>query len=150
VVALRMIDMLDAQVRELERGLRTIARHQAGCQALMTQFGVGELIALVTLTELGDVRRLSSSRKAVRFASDRHRRAAAQTKPARPRSNPWPNTRPVPSSSIAPLSRCRTLAASSRSFPGPHHPVATLTKTERLQSPRGTTDQPSRRGHPSR
>jgi transposase len=75
VVALRMIDMLDAQVRELERGLRTIARHQAGCQALMTQFGVGELIALVTLTELGDVRRLSSSRKAVRFASDRHRRA---------------------------------------------------------------------------
>jgi len=34
----------------------------------MTQFGVGELIALVTLTELGDVRRMSSSRKAVRFA----------------------------------------------------------------------------------
>ncbi len=34
----------------------------------MTQYGVGELIALVTLTELGDVRRMSSSRKTVRFA----------------------------------------------------------------------------------
>ena len=63
-----MIDMLDTQIHELERELRKIARHQAGCQALMTQFGVGELIALVALTELGDVTRLSSSRKAVRFA----------------------------------------------------------------------------------
>ncbi len=52
VIALRMIDMLDAQIHELERGLRKIARHQAGCQALMTQFGVGELIALVTLTSI--------------------------------------------------------------------------------------------------
>jgi transposase len=39
-------------------------------QALMTQFGVGELIALTMLTELGDVTRMSSSRKAVRFARD--------------------------------------------------------------------------------
>jgi transposase len=67
-IALGMVDTLDQQVRALERGLRKIARHQAGCQALMTQYGVGELIALVTLTELGDVRRMSSSRKAVRFA----------------------------------------------------------------------------------
>ena len=34
----------------------------------MTQFGVGELIALTLVTELGDVTRMSSSRKAVRFA----------------------------------------------------------------------------------
>jgi len=34
----------------------------------MTQFGVRELIALVCLTELGDVTRMSSSHKAVRFA----------------------------------------------------------------------------------
>ena len=34
----------------------------------MTQFGVGELIALTLVTELGDVTRLCSSRKAVRFA----------------------------------------------------------------------------------
>jgi len=40
-IALRMIDMLDAQVRELERELRKIARHQAGCQALMTSSASG-------------------------------------------------------------------------------------------------------------
>jgi hypothetical protein len=34
----------------------------------MTQFGVGELIALTLLTELGDVTRMSSSRKTVRVA----------------------------------------------------------------------------------
>ena len=67
-VALFMVDTLGARIHELELGLRRIARHQAGCQALMTQYGVGELIALVTLTELGDVTRMSSSRKAVRFA----------------------------------------------------------------------------------
>jgi transposase len=27
------------QIHETERGLRRLARHQAGCQALMTQFG---------------------------------------------------------------------------------------------------------------
>ena len=63
-----MIDTLERQVSEIERSLRQIARHQAGCQALMTQFGVGELIALTLVTELGDVTRMSNSRKAVRFA----------------------------------------------------------------------------------
>ena len=181
VIALRMIDMLDTQIHELERELRKIARHQAGCQALMTQFGVGELIALVTLTELGDVTRLSSSRKAVRFAgidigvhrSDQTSRVGKLTRqgsptlrwalyeaaqsatrlqspdysdyhalkarglthtrasltiarkitqlPPSPRTGPggdrtrWPNTRSL----TAPIYRCRQLAASSRSFPGP-------------------------------
>jgi hypothetical protein len=63
-----MVDTLDRQTHQIERGLRKIARHQIGCQALMTQFGVGELIALTFLSELGDASRLSSSRKAVRFA----------------------------------------------------------------------------------
>ena len=67
-VALFMVDTLERQIHEIERALRRLARHQAGCQALMTQFGVGELIALTVLTELGDVTRMSSSRKAVRFA----------------------------------------------------------------------------------
>jgi hypothetical protein len=39
-VALFMVDTLDRQIYEIERGLRRVARHQAGCQALMTQFGV--------------------------------------------------------------------------------------------------------------
>jgi transposase len=91
-VALFMVDTLDARIHELELGLRRIARHQAGCQALMTQYGVGELIALVTLTELGDVTRMSSSRKAVRFAgidigvhrSDRSARVGKLTRQGSP------------------------------------------------------------------
>jgi transposase len=67
-IALGMVDTLEHQIRDIERSLRKIARRQPGCQALMTQFGVGELIALTMLTELGDVTRMSSSRKAVRFA----------------------------------------------------------------------------------
>jgi transposase len=67
-VALSMVDALERQLHQIERALRRVARHQPGCQALMTQFGVGELIALTVLSELGDVTRLSSSRKAVRFA----------------------------------------------------------------------------------
>ena len=67
-VALGMIDTLEREIAEIERSLRRVARRQTGCQALMTQFGVGELIALTLLTELGDVTRMSSSRKAVRFA----------------------------------------------------------------------------------
>jgi transposase len=67
-VALSMVDTLERQIAEIERRLRRLARRQAGCQELTTQFGVGELIALTVLTELGDVTRMSSSRKAVRFA----------------------------------------------------------------------------------
>jgi len=78
--ALEIIDLLDAQLAELERDLRALARHQAGCQALMAQYGMGEISSLVTLCELGDVTRLHASRQAVRLAgidigvhrSDRH------------------------------------------------------------------------------
>ncbi|MBV8711166.1 MAG: IS110 family transposase, partial [Solirubrobacterales bacterium] len=66
--ALEIIDLLDAQLAELERDLRALARRQAGCQALMAQYGMGEISALVTLCELGDVRRLHASRQAVRMA----------------------------------------------------------------------------------
>ncbi len=67
-IALAIVDSLDGQLRPLEAELRTLARRQTGCRALMAQFGMGELTSLVTLTELGDVQRLSASRKAVRMA----------------------------------------------------------------------------------
>jgi transposase len=67
-VALFMISTLEAQIHQIERELRKLARRQTGCQALMGQFGVGELIALTFLAELGDATRMSSSRKAIRFA----------------------------------------------------------------------------------
>ena len=80
ITALEIIDLLDAQLAELERDLRALARHQTGCQALIAQYGMGELSALVTLCELGDVTRLHASRQAVRMGgidigvhrSDRH------------------------------------------------------------------------------
>jgi transposase len=67
-VALAMVDAIDAQLAPLERDLRQLARRQSGCKALMGLYGMGELTSLVTLCELGDVGRLSASRKAVRMA----------------------------------------------------------------------------------
>jgi transposase len=65
-VALAMADAIDAQLVPLERKLRLLARRQRGCRALMRHFGIGELLAPAILVELGDVSRLSASRKAVR------------------------------------------------------------------------------------
>ena len=87
-----MIDALDAPDRPLEAELRKLARRQTGCRALMGQFGMGELTSLVTLCELGDVQRLSASRKAVRMAgidigvhrSDRRSRVGKLTRQGSP------------------------------------------------------------------
>jgi transposase len=67
-IALAMIEAIEAQIAPLERELRQLARRQTGCRALMGLYGMGELTSLVTLCELGDVQRLSASRKAVRMA----------------------------------------------------------------------------------
>jgi transposase len=80
-VALAMIDALDAQEAPITAELGRYARRQPGCKALMGLYGVGELTAVAILAELGDPRRFSSSRQAVRYAglditvhqSDRHR-----------------------------------------------------------------------------
>ena len=91
-VALEMIAAIDRQLAPIERQLRRAARRQAGCRALMAHYGVGELTAPVILSELGDVARLSSSRKAVRSAgldvgvhrSDRRSRTGKLTKQGSP------------------------------------------------------------------
>jgi transposase len=67
-VALAVIDALDRQLAPIDKQLRAYARRQAGCRALMGQFGVGELTAVTILAELGDARRFSSLREAVRYA----------------------------------------------------------------------------------
>jgi transposase len=72
-VALELIDILEIQINQIERDLRQLARHQTGCRALMTQYGMGELSALVTLCELGDVSRMHASRQAVRMDIGVHR-----------------------------------------------------------------------------
>jgi transposase len=91
-VALAMIDAIDKQLAPIERRLRRLARRQPGCRALMREPGIGELIAATLLCELGDVTRLSSSRKAVRAAgldigvyrSDRRSRVGKLTKQGSP------------------------------------------------------------------
>jgi transposase len=67
-VALQMIDALDAQLAPLDHELRNYARRQAGCRALRRHYGIGPLTAVTILAELGDTRRFSSSREAVRYA----------------------------------------------------------------------------------
>jgi transposase len=67
-VALAVIGALDGQLGPLDKELRAYARRQPGCRALMGQFGIGEVTAVTILAELGDARRFSSSRAAVRYA----------------------------------------------------------------------------------
>lgn len=66
--ALSMIDHINAELAPIEEELKTYARRQAGCRALMEHYGIGELTSVAILSELGDTRRFSSSRKAVRYA----------------------------------------------------------------------------------
>ena len=91
-VALALVDALDRQLAPIEAELRQLARRQPGCRALIAHYGVGELTAPVILSELGDVTRLSASRKAVRCAgldvgvhhSDRRSRVGKVTKQGSP------------------------------------------------------------------
>jgi transposase len=93
-IALAIIDEIDRQLVPLERELARLARRQAGCQALMRQYGVGPVTAGTVLCELGDVSRLSASRKAVRcsgldigvYRSDRRSRTGRITRQGSPAS----------------------------------------------------------------
>ncbi len=59
-VAIAMSEALDSQIAPLDRQLRTYARRQAGCRALMGHYGSGELTSVAILAELGDCRRFCS------------------------------------------------------------------------------------------
>ncbi len=67
-VALALCDSLEAQIAPIDRQLGSFARRQAGCRALMGHYGIGTLTSVTILAELGDTRRFSSSREAVRYA----------------------------------------------------------------------------------
>jgi transposase len=67
-VGLAMIDHINLQLAPLERELRSIAGRWPGARALRAHYGIGELTAVAFLAEIGDARRFSSSRKAVRYA----------------------------------------------------------------------------------
>jgi len=65
-VALRVIDALDVDLDLLRRELTRFARRQPGCRALLEHYGIGPVTAVAIWAELGDVRRFTSSRQAVR------------------------------------------------------------------------------------
>jgi transposase len=66
-VALRQIDRLDAELDPIDQWLRTLARRQPGCRALIAaHYGVGAITAPTILAELGDVRRFGGGDQVVR------------------------------------------------------------------------------------
>lgn len=65
-VALRVIDALDAELDVLRAQLTAFGRRQPGCRALTAEYGIGALIATAVWAELGDTRRFTASRQAVR------------------------------------------------------------------------------------
>jgi hypothetical protein len=67
-IAMTLIDAHDAQLVPLDQQLRDYAKRQPGCRALMRHYGIGPLTSVTILAELGDARRFSSSREAVRYA----------------------------------------------------------------------------------
>jgi transposase len=67
-IALSVIDAHDVQLVSLDQQLRDYAKRQSGCRALMRHYGIGPLTSITILAELGDARRFSSSREAVRYA----------------------------------------------------------------------------------
>jgi len=67
-VALALADALDVQIAPIDKQLGAYARRQPGTRALMAHYGIGTLTSVTILAELGDTRRFSSSREAVRYA----------------------------------------------------------------------------------
>jgi transposase len=67
-LSLAMIEHINEELEPIEAQLRAYALSQVGCRALMEHYGIGELTSVAMLAELGDTRRFSSSKKAVRFA----------------------------------------------------------------------------------
>jgi transposase len=66
--ALALVDAIETRLVPLDEQLRDYARRQPGCRALMGHYGIGTLTSVTILAELGDARRFSSSREAVRYA----------------------------------------------------------------------------------
>src|SRR3954470_7280043 len=142
-VALQMINAVDVLLAPMDTELRAYARRQPGCKALMSLYRIGHLTAVTILAELGDARRLSSSREAVRFcglditvsqsdrrrapghlsARDRRRCAGRSTRPPKPpvaTAAPTATTtsrQPSGSAATVPASRSRASCSSAATTP---------------------------------
>ena len=132
-VAVAIIDALEREIAPVTRELRSYARRQTGCKALIeAYYGIGELCAVTVVSELGDCRRFANSRDAVRYGgldvtvyqSDRHRapgHLSRQGPPAlrwalyRPRRSPVTHARPIAPTTSRPPSAWAATAHVSRS-----------------------------------
>lgn len=63
-----MIEVLDSHLDDVHAELSRIGRTHRGPQAIGELFGFGPLLSTITWSEMGDTRRFSSSRQAVRYA----------------------------------------------------------------------------------
>ena len=66
-VAMRMIAAIDANLVPLRAELAAFGRRHPGPGELSREYGLGAVLSTVVWEELGDTRRFSSSRQAVRF-----------------------------------------------------------------------------------
>lgn len=64
----RICEAIESEIAQLDRQLAVWARRHPACRALQRLYGVGPTIAVALYAEIGDARRLSSSRKLVRLA----------------------------------------------------------------------------------
>jgi transposase len=65
--AIGIVDGLTDRIETLRDDLKSIGRTQPGCVALQTLWGIGPLLGAIIWSEMGDTRRFSSSKQAVRF-----------------------------------------------------------------------------------
>jgi transposase len=66
--ARRMCEATSVEIARLDQQLAVWARRHPACRALRQLFGVGTITSVALYAEIGDARRLSSSRKLVRLA----------------------------------------------------------------------------------
>ena len=116
-VALAMIDALDVQIAPWTASCAPTRAAQTGCKALIdAYYGIGELVAVTVVAELGDCRRFSNSRDAVRYGGHGHHRLPIRPPPRARASVP-------PGAAGAALGAVRGRAAR----PIPAAPTATTT-----------------------
>jgi transposase len=69
MVGFGQIDQLEATIAPIDTWLKSFARRQPGCRALMANhFGIGTITAATILAEVGDVRRFRNGDALVRYA----------------------------------------------------------------------------------
>lgn len=64
--ARRLIETLNAEIETVDQGLAVVALTHPACRSLCQLYGIGPVLAVTLLAELGDVRRFRNGRQVVR------------------------------------------------------------------------------------